>query len=232
MRVVVHSLVGAAAEVSVAEACEEVSGDGRQQRSEFDVQPRFNHMILGHIEAPRQIHHRDTGHTGALRDRQRHGGAAAVKAHGICVSVCAGLPWTSRRPKRRWWVPSGAGRGLRQAPMGRRHTSGSFAWGRPTETIKTAQVRLCVYSITCVWSLFTLWPELQCLWYSGHNVLSTWKEKTQNLENIFQTSDNIWRELSHKCFLCSNYINKKADISGWSSGHCLKDTQYSVMLTI
>lgn len=51
--VVIHSLVGAAAEVSVAEAREEVSGDGRQQRSEFDVQPRSDHVILVHTDASR-----------------------------------------------------------------------------------------------------------------------------------------------------------------------------------
>lgn len=92
MLIVVHSLVGAAAEVSVAETCEEVSGDGRQQRSEFDVQPRSDHVILVQTDTSRQIQDWNSGHAGALRERQYHSRAAAAKAHGICVSVCAGVP--------------------------------------------------------------------------------------------------------------------------------------------
>lgn len=88
----IHSLIGAAAEVSVAETCEEVSGDGRQQRSEFDVQPRSDHVILVQTDTSRQIQDRNSGRTGALREIQYHSRASAAKAHGIRVSVCAGVP--------------------------------------------------------------------------------------------------------------------------------------------
>lgn len=88
MCVAVHSLVGAAAEVPVAETCEEASGDGRQQRSELDVQPRSDHVILVQTDPSRQIHDWNPGHTGALQDRPCHSRTTAAKAHGIYVCVC------------------------------------------------------------------------------------------------------------------------------------------------
>lgn len=85
--VVVHSLVGAAAEVSVAKTREEVSGDGRQQRSESDVQPRPDHMTFIHTHTCRHVHERDTRCAGALYTHTVLGQKSHSEANVVCVFV-------------------------------------------------------------------------------------------------------------------------------------------------